>query len=155
MDPALFRIMICLRLRLPIASKNIDCPLCDGAPDRMGDHARACLCDGYRAKCAPSWLPEFKLVDSTVSSKKVASCPLAWTWPVPLKTVCKLLVGEAGGQLTSGLGAGERMVQPFLPGSYIWPTTRGCGCFCGNRGPGCRRLRSPQAGSLADGRHLC
>ena len=42
--------------------------------------------------CAPSWLPELKLVASTLSSKKVAFCPLAWTLPVPLKTVCKPVV---------------------------------------------------------------
>eukprot|EP00438_Fugacium_kawagutii_P034791 Skav236255 [mRNA] locus=scaffold829:452914:455068:+ [translate_table: standard] len=48
--PALFRIMVCLRLRLPIASEDVACPLCDGVADRMGDHARACPCGGDRTK---------------------------------------------------------------------------------------------------------
>lgn len=49
-DPALFRIMVCLRLRLPVASEDVACPLCDAVADRMGDHARACPCGGDRTK---------------------------------------------------------------------------------------------------------
>ena len=48
--PALFRLMVCLRLRLPVASEDVACPLCDGIADRMGDHARACPCGGDRTK---------------------------------------------------------------------------------------------------------
>lgn len=48
--PALFRIMVCLRLRLPVASEDMACPLCDGVADRLGDHARACPCGGDRTK---------------------------------------------------------------------------------------------------------
>ncbi|CAK9038385.1 132 kDa protein [Durusdinium trenchii] len=47
-DPALFRIMVCLRL--PVASADVACPLCDAVADRMGDHARACPCGGDRTK---------------------------------------------------------------------------------------------------------
>ena len=31
-----------MRLRLPVASTDGFCPLCDGTADRFGDHARAC-----------------------------------------------------------------------------------------------------------------
>ena len=48
--PALFRLMVCLRLRLPVASEDVACPLCDGIADCMGDHARACPCGGDRTK---------------------------------------------------------------------------------------------------------
>ena len=42
--------MVCLRLRLPVASEDVACPLCDAVADRMGDHARACPCGGDRTK---------------------------------------------------------------------------------------------------------
>ena len=38
----LFRIMVRLRLRLPVADSDLACPLCDGTADRYGDHARVC-----------------------------------------------------------------------------------------------------------------
>ena len=46
----LFRIMVRLRLRLPVADSDLACPLCDGTADRYGDHARACPCGGDRVK---------------------------------------------------------------------------------------------------------
>ena len=39
-----------MRLRLPVASADGFCPLCDGTADRYGDHARACPCGGDRTK---------------------------------------------------------------------------------------------------------
>jgi hypothetical protein len=48
--PPLFRIMVRLRLRLPVADSDLACPLCDGTADRYGDHARLCPCGGDRVK---------------------------------------------------------------------------------------------------------
>ena len=48
--PALFKIMVQLRLRLPVASADEACPLCDGVADSFGDHARCCACGGDRTK---------------------------------------------------------------------------------------------------------
>ena len=39
-----------MRLRVPVASSDGYCPLCDGIADRFGDHARACPCGGDRTK---------------------------------------------------------------------------------------------------------
>ena len=44
--PRLFRIMVQLRLRLPVVPADSPCPLCDGVVDRFGDHARCCPCGG-------------------------------------------------------------------------------------------------------------
>ena len=49
-EPALFRIMVRVRLRLPVADTDVDCPLCDGVSDKFGDHARCCPCGGDRTK---------------------------------------------------------------------------------------------------------
>ena len=46
----LFRVMVQLRLRLPVAATDMDCPLCDGVADSHGDHARVCPCGGDRVK---------------------------------------------------------------------------------------------------------
>ena len=46
----LFRTMVRLRLRLPIADSDMACPLCDGTSDSFGDHARVCPCGGDRVK---------------------------------------------------------------------------------------------------------
>ena len=48
--PALFRIMVRLRLRMPVMPSDTACPLCDAACDRFGDHARVCPCGGDRTK---------------------------------------------------------------------------------------------------------
>ena len=48
-DPAFFRVLL-LHLRLPVASSDGFCPLCDGIADRFGDHARTCPCGGDRCK---------------------------------------------------------------------------------------------------------
>ena len=48
--PALFRTMVRLRLRLPVAGEDVACPLCDGTADKYGDHARVCPCGGDRVK---------------------------------------------------------------------------------------------------------
>ena len=37
-------------LRLPVASSDGFCPLCDDIADRFGDYARSCLCGGDRSK---------------------------------------------------------------------------------------------------------
>ena len=50
LDPAFFRVLLRLRLRIPVASSDGYCPLCDGIADRFGDHARACPCGGDRTK---------------------------------------------------------------------------------------------------------
>ena len=42
----LFKVMVRLRLRLPVAEADHHCPLCDGVADRYGDHARNCACCG-------------------------------------------------------------------------------------------------------------
>ena len=44
--PRLFRVMVQLRLRLPVLPADIACPLCDGVADRFGDHSRCCPCGG-------------------------------------------------------------------------------------------------------------
>ncbi|CAE7336972.1 unnamed protein product [Symbiodinium natans] len=49
-DGPLFRVMVRLRLRLPVAASDAVCPLCDGIADKFGDHARACPCGGDRTK---------------------------------------------------------------------------------------------------------
>ena len=49
-DATAFRVLLRLRLRLPIASSDGYCTMCDGLADRFGDHARACTCDGDRVK---------------------------------------------------------------------------------------------------------
>ena len=49
-EPHLFRVLLRLRLRLPVASSDGFCPLCDGTADRFGDHARTCPCGGDRCK---------------------------------------------------------------------------------------------------------
>lgn len=46
----LFRIMMRLRLRLPVSDSALACPLCHGTADRNGDHARVCSCGGDRVK---------------------------------------------------------------------------------------------------------
>ena len=46
----LFRIMMRLRLRLPVSDSALACPLCHGTTDRNGDHARVCSCGGDRIK---------------------------------------------------------------------------------------------------------
>ena len=46
----LFRTMVRLRLRLPVADSDMACPLCDGTSDSFGDHARVCPCGGDRVK---------------------------------------------------------------------------------------------------------
>ena len=48
--PDIFRVLVKLRLRLPIASEDVACPLCDGVADRFGDHAHSCPCGGDRTK---------------------------------------------------------------------------------------------------------
>jgi hypothetical protein len=50
LDSAFFRVLLRLRLRIPVASSDGYCPLCDGIADRFGDHARACPCGGDRTK---------------------------------------------------------------------------------------------------------
>ena len=49
-EPHLFQVLLRLRLRLPVASSDGFCPLCDGTADRFGDHARTCPCGGDRCK---------------------------------------------------------------------------------------------------------
>eukprot|EP00438_Fugacium_kawagutii_P021855 Skav233024 [mRNA] locus=scaffold909:522290:526210:+ [translate_table: standard] len=49
-NTSLFRVLLRMRLRLPIASSDGFCPLCDGLADSYGDHARACPCGGDRGK---------------------------------------------------------------------------------------------------------
>ena len=44
----LFKLMVRMRLRLPVADRDKPCPMCDGAADRFGDHARVCPCGGDR-----------------------------------------------------------------------------------------------------------
>ena len=46
----LLKVMVRLRLRLPVAEADHHCPLCDGVADRYGDHARGCACGGDRTK---------------------------------------------------------------------------------------------------------
>lgn len=46
----LFRVLLRLRLRLPIAPSDGFCPLCDGVADSFGDHAQVCPCGGDRGK---------------------------------------------------------------------------------------------------------
>lgn len=48
--PPLFRLMLRMRLRLPIADADTPCPKCDGVNDTFGDHARVCGCGGDRTK---------------------------------------------------------------------------------------------------------
>ena len=48
--PDLFRVLVKLRLRLPVAVADAACPLCDGVADRFGDHALGCPCGGDRTK---------------------------------------------------------------------------------------------------------
>ena len=48
--PDIFRVLVKLRLRLPIATEDVACPLCDGVADRFGDHALSCPCGGDRTK---------------------------------------------------------------------------------------------------------
>jgi len=50
LDAAFFRVALRMRLRVPVASTDGYCPLCDGIADRYGDHARACPCGGDRTK---------------------------------------------------------------------------------------------------------
>ena len=50
LDSQIFRTLLRLRLRVPIASTEGYCPLCDGVADVYGDHARACACGGDRTK---------------------------------------------------------------------------------------------------------
>ncbi|CAE7275446.1 unnamed protein product [Symbiodinium sp. KB8] len=49
-EAGLFRVMVRMRLRLPVATSESACPLCDGVADLYGDHARACPCGGDRTK---------------------------------------------------------------------------------------------------------
>ena len=46
----MFKVLVQLRLRLPVADSDNPCPLCDGTADRFGDHSRCCPCGGDRAK---------------------------------------------------------------------------------------------------------
>jgi len=55
-EPRLFRTMIQLRLRLPVAPTDVACPLCDGVADRFGDHSRSCPCGGDRQAAQPPQL---------------------------------------------------------------------------------------------------
>ena len=48
--PDLFRVLVKLRLRLPVAVADAACPLCDGVADRFGDHVLGCPCGGDRTK---------------------------------------------------------------------------------------------------------
>ena len=48
--PRLFRVMVQLRLRLPVSPEDTRCPLCDGVADTFGDHSRCCPCGGDRVK---------------------------------------------------------------------------------------------------------
>ena len=50
LDPSFFRVLLRMRLRLPVASSEGYCPFCDGVADRFGDHARICPCGGDRCK---------------------------------------------------------------------------------------------------------
>ena len=65
LDAAFFRVALRMRLRVPVASTDGYCPLCDGIADRYGDHARACPCGGDRTKrhnrLRGSWLPGLPL----------------------------------------------------------------------------------------------
>ena len=47
---ALFRVLVKLRLRIPVATADVACPLCDGVADRFGDHALSCPCGGDRTQ---------------------------------------------------------------------------------------------------------
>ena len=49
-DSVLFRVMVRLRLRLPLHSEDVPCRFCDGVCDTYGDHSRACPCGGDRTK---------------------------------------------------------------------------------------------------------
>jgi len=51
-EAGLFRVMVQMRLRLPVATSESACPLCDGVADLYGDHARACPCGGDRTVSA-------------------------------------------------------------------------------------------------------
>lgn len=42
--------MVKLCLRLAVSTEDVACPLCDGAADKFGDHARVCPCGGDRVK---------------------------------------------------------------------------------------------------------
>ena len=46
----LFKTMVRLRLRLPLALGDVLCTMCDGVADSFGDHARVCPCGGDRTK---------------------------------------------------------------------------------------------------------
>ena len=46
----LFRVLLRLRLRLPVADEDAACPFCDGVADRFGDHSLCCTCGGDRVK---------------------------------------------------------------------------------------------------------
>ena len=50
LEPHSFRTLLRLRLRLPVATTEGYCPLCDGVADRFGDHALVCPCGGDRVK---------------------------------------------------------------------------------------------------------
>ena len=49
-EPHQFRVLLRLRLRLPVAERECYCPFCDAAADPFGDHARLCACGGDRVK---------------------------------------------------------------------------------------------------------
>ena len=48
--PHFYRVLLRMRLRLPVASTEGHCPMCDGIADKFGDHARCCTCGGDRGK---------------------------------------------------------------------------------------------------------
>ena len=49
-EPALFVGMLQRRLRIPFASGDTECPLCDGVLDSFGDHALVCCGGGDRTR---------------------------------------------------------------------------------------------------------
>ena len=151
-DPALFRIMVCLRLRLPVASEDVACPLCDAVADRMGDHARACPCGGDRTK-------GHHRLRSILASRaqagglnpvveKAACSHHVWILQVLLKMVCKPTVVVAGGRPTSGLETGGRMARPLSTWRSPLACDKGLWLPQQQQGPVLQKITKPASGLI-------
>ena len=112
----LFRTMVRLRLRLPIADSDMACPLCDGTSDSFGDHARVCPCGATGSRdttsCATSWQGVPALLACNRKSRN-RTCSLRGRSSRGAPKMDHSLVEMAVAQLMSGSPTGTFMALPL------------------------------------------
>ena len=143
LEPAFFRVLLHLRLRLPVAPSEGYCPFCDGVADRFGDHARVCPCGGDRCKRHNRLRAVLaERAHAAGLSPEIEKPNLLPARPAELGACEAGAVGES-------VGGGRRPADVFVPrwglhGPAVFDLAVTSGLRCG-----------AAAASAADGSHTC